>query len=78
MLALHSDAAIAGILNLPTSLVSLARHQVKQAADSKRALHRRTMLGRCDMSHNGKSRAVVQVMPVCEGGLSVCEAAMCC
>jgi hypothetical protein len=71
MLALHTDASIAGILKLPVAAVALARSEVKAAADAKRALHRRTLLGRCDLSHNGKSRAIVQVKPV----LACCFAA---
>ena len=50
------------MLNLPAQLILRARLQVADAAASSSSLYRRTMVGRCDMSHNGRSRAVVQVM----------------
>ena len=50
------------MLNLPAQLILQARLQVADAAANGSSLYRRTMVGRCDMSHNGRSRAVVQVM----------------
>ena len=62
LLQTHPDTAIADMLNLPAQFVSRARLQVAAAAAASLSLHHRTLLGRCDLSHNGKTRAVVQVM----------------
>jgi hypothetical protein len=64
-LQLHDDATIASMLKLPPDFIRQARLQVTASANAP--LYRRTMVSRVDMSHNGTSRAVVQV---CEHALN--------